>query len=242
MCFDERWTDRRGRSPASRFSSLRTRRLRRSNWLSLRSMARSSLLLAFLAEDVLALVADTLALVGLRRTRGAQFRRELAYLLLVDARDGDDLLLGAADLHVHAGRHLVDDVVAEANLQLDVLALHRRAEADAVNLERLRVSFGDTLDQVHDLGARHAPHGAGLLGVLGEADLDAGPGLGDLDPVRTGEGEFALRPLHRHFLAGNGRGYPRWNRHRLFAYPRHDRSVAFCLKVQALRSKDAAKN
>src|SRR5262245_645353 len=133
MCFEERCTDSRGFPPASRLISARTRRLRRSVWFSLRSMVRSSLLLAFLAEDVLALIAHTLALIGLRRTRRPQLGGELPHLLLVDAGHCDQLLLGAAHFHVQAGRHLVDHVVAEANLQLDILALHGGAEADAVD-------------------------------------------------------------------------------------------------------------
>src|SRR5262245_5293431 len=187
MCLDERWTDNRGRPAALLRSSPRTRRLRRSNWLSFCSMGPASLLLAFLAEDVLALIAHALALVGLRRAGRAQLGRELPDLLLVDTRNRDQLLLGAAHLHVDAGRHLVHHVVAEADLQLDgVLALHGRAKADAVDLQRLRVSLGDTLDQVGDLRARHAPHGASLLAVLGEIDLDAVRALGDLDQVRAG--------------------------------------------------------
>src|SRR5262245_66359932 len=130
MCRDERCTDSLARPPELSLSSLRTRRLRRSNWFSLRSMAQPSLLLAFLAEDVLALVAHAFALVGLGRARGAQLGSKLPHLLLVDARHGDQLLLGAAHLHLQAGRHLVDYVVAVADLQLDVLALHRGTEAD----------------------------------------------------------------------------------------------------------------
>src|SRR5689334_17926583 len=56
------------------------------------------LLLAFLAQDVFALIANALALIRLRRACGADLRRHLPHLLLVDARHGDDLLLGTADL------------------------------------------------------------------------------------------------------------------------------------------------
>src|SRR5512145_1659193 len=172
MCLEERCTDRRSRPPAPSFSWPRTRRWRRSNWFNLRSMARASLLLAFLAVDVLALVAHALAGVGLRGARSAQLGRKLADLLLVDARHRDQLLLGAADLHVHAHGHLVHHVVAEADLQLDaVLALHGRTKTDPVNLQRLRVAVRDAFHQVDDLGANHAPHGARLLGVLGETDV-----------------------------------------------------------------------
>ena len=42
---------------------------------------------AFLADDILANIADALALVRLRRTLGADFGSELADFLLVDADD-----------------------------------------------------------------------------------------------------------------------------------------------------------
>src|SRR5262245_1216197 len=199
-------------------------------------MAPASLLLAFLAEDVLALIAHALALVGLGGARGADFGCELADLLLVDARHGHQLLLGPTHNHLHARRHLVQHVVAEAHLQLQcVLALHRRTEADAVDLERLRIALGDPFDQVHDLRARHAQHGAGGLGVLGQLHLHALRSLGDLDLLGTREAELAFRPLHRHLLASYRRRHARRDRYRLFAYPRH-RSVPR-LTSSALRTR-----
>src|SRR5215467_12304130 len=133
MCLEERNTDSRGRPLAPLASERRTRRARRSNWLSLRSMDGASLLLAFLYVDVLAPVADALALIGLGRARGADDSRHLPHLLLVDAGDLDDLLLGAPHLHVDARRDLVDHVVAEADLQLQrILSFEGRAEAHAV--------------------------------------------------------------------------------------------------------------
>src|SRR5215475_9283229 len=104
MCLDERYTDNRGRPAALLRSSPRTRRLRRSNWFSFCSIGPASLLFAFIADDVLALIANALALVGLRRAGRPQLGRELADLLLVDARSRDQFLLGAAHLHVDAGR------------------------------------------------------------------------------------------------------------------------------------------
>src|SRR5215510_14559042 len=123
MCLEERNTDSRGRPPAPAASERRTRRARRSNWLSLWSMD-ASLFLTFLHVDVLAPVANAFALIGLGRPRGADDGRHLSHLLLVDARDLDDLLLGASHLHVDAGRDLVDHIVAKSDLQLQgILAL-----------------------------------------------------------------------------------------------------------------------
>src|SRR5215813_11400763 len=98
MCLDERCTVRRGRPVLLARRALRTRRLRPSNCVTLPCMA-TLLLLAFLAVDVLALVANTLALVGLGRARGANVRGDLADLLLVDAGHRDDFLLGTGHLH-----------------------------------------------------------------------------------------------------------------------------------------------
>src|SRR5262245_12656037 len=142
MCLDERCTERRGRPVLLARRALRTRRLRASNCVTLPCMA-NLLLLAFLAVDVLALIADALALIGLGRARGANIGGDLTDLLLVDAGHRDDFLLGARYLHLDARWDLVDHVVAEADLQLQaVLALHGRAETDAMNLQRLRVALG----------------------------------------------------------------------------------------------------
>src|SRR6478672_2491532 len=113
MCFEERNTDRRGRPPECLASVRRTRDARRSNWFNLLSMDGASFLLAFLALDVLAAVADALALVGLGRARGADHGCDVPDLLLVDAGHLDQLLLGAGNLYVHARRDLVEHVVAE---------------------------------------------------------------------------------------------------------------------------------
>src|SRR5436190_2069687 len=175
MCLEERNTESRGRPLAFLAMDRRTRSVRRSNWFILPSMGPASLLLAFLALDVLALVADAFALIGLGRARGADHGGHLADLLLVDARHRDDLLLGAAHFDLDAWWNGVEHVVAEAHLQLQaVLALEGRAEADAVDLQGVRITLGDAVDQVDDLSARHAPHGSGLVGLLARADLDAG--------------------------------------------------------------------
>src|SRR5215470_7157356 len=111
MCLEERNTDSRGRALTPLASARRTRCARRSNWFSLRSMGGASLLLAFLHVDILAPVADAFALIGLGRARGADNGRRLAHLLLVDAGNLDDFLLGPGHLHLHARRDLVHHLV-----------------------------------------------------------------------------------------------------------------------------------
>src|SRR5258708_3665387 len=89
----------------------------------------ASFLLPFLAEDVLVRILHALALVGLRRPVGPDLGRDLADLLLVDAGDDDLGRLRGRDLD--AGRNRIVDLVAVAERELQVLALDRRAIADA---------------------------------------------------------------------------------------------------------------
>ena len=51
------------------------------------------------------MVAYTLALIGLWLARGADFSGHLANSLTVGARNSDDFLLGAANLHFNASWH-----------------------------------------------------------------------------------------------------------------------------------------
>src|SRR5262245_57061961 len=128
MCRLERNTDRRGLPPLFRLIWPRTRRWRRPR----RSFALGMsdlLLLAFLAENLLVVVLDALALVRLGRAERPNLGSHLSDPLLVGAGDGDDGRLLALDRHVGGNR--IDDVVAEAELQLQVLALHGGAIAHA---------------------------------------------------------------------------------------------------------------
>src|SRR5690606_20183986 len=123
-------------------------------------------------QDELALIAHTLALVRLRRTVAADLRRDLPDPLLVDARDQHVILARTAELHVDIVRHLVVDLVAEPELQRQVLALELSAEADAVDLERFGIAVHDTLDLVVDERPREAPHAARTLSILARRHAD----------------------------------------------------------------------
>src|SRR5262245_17494186 len=221
MCLEERNTDSRGRPPGPLASERRTRRARRSNWLSLLSMD-ASLFLAFLHVDVLAPVANALTLIGLGRSRGADDGRHLSHPLLVDAGDLDDLLLGAAHLYVDASRDLVDHVVAKSDLQLQaILALERGTETHAMDLQGVRVALCHALDEIGDLRARHAPQRARHLRLLARGDLDAGGAFLHLDLLRTGEGELALWPLHLDRSSLDGRSHAGGDDHRVPTNARH---------------------
>src|SRR6478735_6739898 len=122
-----RCTDRRGLPPARLLSAVRTRRRRRSNRDSLAML----LLLPFLAEDVLAAIANALALVRLGLAPAADFGGELADGLLVDAADLERL--------GEARSHAFDEVRHQRALHAPVaarcLAVVGRRDRDRTVLE-----------------------------------------------------------------------------------------------------------
>src|SRR3984957_18791357 len=128
------------------------------------------LLLAFLAEDAFAGIFDALALVRLRRSIIADLGGDLADLLPVAAGDHDFDRPWRRNGDAFGDQ--IDDVVAIAERDLQVLALHRGAIADAVDLEPLLETFGDAGDQIGDQRARRAPLRAGALGFETRIDLD----------------------------------------------------------------------
>ena len=101
-------------------------------------------------------VAHALALVRLGRTVGADLRRHLADLLLVDALDQNLGLHRGLDLD--ALRHRVHDRMRETERQVDLVAGGLRAEADADQRQLLLEARGDALDHVRDQRAQRAVH------------------------------------------------------------------------------------
>src|SRR5262245_34789775 len=89
MCFDERKTERRGRSLAVRRSFARTRCRRRKN-KALDLSDIDLLLFAFLPADGLGCVFDPLALVRFGPTISADLGGDLTDALTVGATDRDD--------------------------------------------------------------------------------------------------------------------------------------------------------
>src|SRR5262245_195178 len=202
MCLPERCTDSRTRPAALSRMARRTRALRPS------ALARRgfifelpSLLLAFLAEDVLAGILDALALVGLGRAEVANLGRHLADPLLVDAGHHDLGRLGRRDRD--SLRDRIDDLMAVAELKLQVLALHGGAIADAGDLEPSLEALGHAGNHVGEQCPYGAPHGAGALAVVGRVDLDGAALHLDGDIVVQRELQGAFRALDAQSLARN---------------------------------------
>src|SRR5262249_30583354 len=114
-----------------------------------------------------------------------------------------------------------DDVVAVAELELQVLALQLSAIADAVDLELVLETLGDPLYEVRDQRPIGAPHGTRALGITLGVDVD--PARFDLvgDVTVQRELQGALRPLHLDGLALDIGGDARGNGNGLFSDSRH---------------------
>src|SRR5262245_16214664 len=170
-----------------------------------------------LATDVLALVLHALALVGLGRAEAADVRGDLADEGLVRAADRE--ARGILHLDRDARRRIEMHGMAEAQLQHELLALHRRAIAGADDLQRLAEAGRDAGHHVRDLRAHGAERRVprDLLGAhLHFVPLDHDGGAGE-DGVR----QLRLGALHLHGAAGHRHGDPGRDRDGLLADSRH---------------------
>src|SRR5262249_55638988 len=132
MCLEERNTERRAR-PLAALMAPRTRALRRCACFLESAMAGGPLLLSLFSGDEIPPLLPAPPLVGFGPAERTDLRRHLPDLLLVDAGDDDLGRLRRRDRN--ALRDRKDDVVTVAERNLQVLALHRRAIADAADLE-----------------------------------------------------------------------------------------------------------
>src|SRR5581483_4475882 len=186
----ERNTSRRGRSALPR-TLPRTRRCRRRRASRVVTLGT----LAHLSADVLALVADALALVRLRR----------ANLPDLGGRLTDDLLVDAAHDDLRRDRNLERDPLARrdahrmgvSDLQLEVGSGKHRAIADALDLEPLLEACGDTLDHVRDQRPRQSVERAIVTALRWARDGDRPVVVRDLHALGHLLTELALRPGHR---------------------------------------------
>src|SRR6478735_1424542 len=236
MCRPVRCTDRRGLPPARLLSAVRTLRRRRSNRESLAIL----LLLPFLAEDVLAAVLDALAFVGLGLAPATDLGGELADRLLVDPADLDRDLIGG--LHFDTLGHVEIDVVAVAELQLELAALRLRTVADAGDLQHLGEALGDTFDQVRHQRALQAPVAARRLAVVGRQDRDGPVVEVVLDQFVGADRQGALGALDGQRAVIDLGGDAAWDRHRLLADAAHQNTSAstspptFCARASLSES------
>src|SRR6185295_9659942 len=161
------------------------------------------LLLAFLQLDLLAGVTHALALVGLGWAHIADFRRHLADLLPVDALDEDFRLARRFDRD--ALGHRIADRMRKAEREVQRLALHGGAEADALELELLLVALGHAEDHVGEMRARGARLHARLF--TRELHRELLLFLLDRHALVQRQRQGALGALHRHRFAGDGGRY-----------------------------------
>ena len=132
--------------------------------------------------DNLALVADALALVRLRRLLGADLGGVLADLLLVNTGNSevvgilpnDGAILGIGDVHL----------MREAQIHHEVGALLLAAQTNTDDLQLLLIAVDDTVHHVGDVGAGQAMQAACFGLVIGAGnqnlialDLDGHEGM-----------------------------------------------------------------
>src|SRR3569623_940432 len=201
---------------------------------------RSLLLLPFLAEDILAVVLDALALVRLGLAPAANLGGELADLLLVRPRNLDRGVVRGRDRQ--ALGHDDIDVVAIAELKLELLALRIRTVADAGDQELLGEALGHAGHQVLHQRTLHAPKGARLLGVVGRLHADRVRLQVVRDQVGHRHGQGALRPLHAQRAALGRRGDTARDRDRFLTDAAHQNTSAstspptFCSRASVSES------
>src|SRR5205823_1679782 len=141
----------------------------------------------------LALVADALALVGLRGTPLADVGGDLADELLGDPAHHDPR--GLRHLELDAVGGLDGDRVGVPERELEVPALELRAVADALDLQVLLEAVGDALDHVGDERARQAVQRTVLAAVGRALDEELLTVLLDADVARDALEELALRAV-----------------------------------------------
>src|SRR4051794_16887028 len=158
--------------------------------------------LSDLATDLLACVANALALVRVGLAQLADVGGDLADQLLVDAlhREAGRVLDGKVD----AVRSLDGDGVAVAEGELEVAAPGRDTVAGAVDLHLLLVALGDPEDHVVDEGAGQAVARARVALVVGSLDFEVALRELDRDRAWDGERELPLGALHEDVLALDG--------------------------------------
>src|ERR1700733_14106316 len=193
------------------------------SWLRVWSSPAPLLLLAFLAEDAFVGIFDALALVGLRRPVFTDLGGDLTDFLAVAAgnHDLDRTRRGNRD----AFRNRIDDIVAVAERDLQVFALHRGAVTDAVDFEPLLEALGDAGDQIGDQGARGTPLRQRALGFEARVDLDLAAVELDSDVVVYRDLQRTLGAFDLHGLALDIRGNAGRHRNCFFANTRHQNTV-----------------
>src|SRR5262249_36031051 len=145
-----------------------------------------------------------LAFVGLGRPEGADLRRDLTDLLLIDTAHHDFGRPRRRDRNTVRDR--IDHIVAVAERNLQVLALHRGAITNTGDFELALEPLGTAGTEIGDQGARSSPHCAGTLAL--ETRIAPDPAVLHLHRDLLGHHglQGAFRSLHFYRLAFDVRG------------------------------------
>src|SRR5690606_20604461 len=203
-----------------------------------RLVALILLLLAVFAHDALAGVTHALALVRLGTAVLADLSRNLADNLLVDTGDDDFRRLRSRERDA-CGR-LIDDFVAEAKRQLQVLALHGGAVTHAVDLEATLEAVLHAGQDVRDLSTGHAPLGTRILGVVARRNGDLAVIQLDQNFVIDDELQFAFRALRGDRLAVDRSGHAGGHLYGLLTNTRHVSVLVLLLFRRPIRRSGTA--
>src|ERR671924_608486 len=169
----------RSRRLRTRLRTRPERALQRPGKCETRGRGPTSSALPDLPPDVLALVADALALVGLGRPDAPHLGCDLSHLLLVDALDED--LRRRRDLERDPGRRIEDDGMREADAELQRRPAERGTVADTLDLELLPAR-----DLLAKLAERPVDHHAARV----DRDRDTG---GQFDGLSSDPTHFATK-------------------------------------------------
>src|SRR5690606_34789363 len=122
--------------------------------------------------------------------------------------------------------HIDLDVVAVAELKLQLPPLRLRAIADAGDFQYFGETAGNAFDQVRHQRPLHAPVAARGLGVVGRLDRDRTVLELVFDEVRQPYRKGALGPLHAERAVLDLGGDPARDLHRLLADAAHQNTSA----------------
>ncbi len=136
---------------------------------------------ALLTDDLFAGVQDALAVVRLGASLIADVGRELTNEMLVWASDRDLRATIDVELDTRGRRQIYG--VAEANVELYVLAHWLGVPTDADNIEHLGVALSDANNHVLDAAASRAPLRSGATIAIPSFKNVTGDGLAVLVPL-----------------------------------------------------------
>jgi hypothetical protein len=139
-------------------------------------------------------ILDSLTLIRLRRTLLANFSCELSNLLLIGT--GNDDAVGTGNLNGDSVDLRHYNIVREAEVHNEILALLLYTVTNTVNLKLLLEALGYTLNHVSDEGTGEAVKRAVLFIVRGTGNNNLGAFYSDSHISVEGVGKGSLGSLN----------------------------------------------